>query len=213
MATQLLLSELAAAFAHPGENRGFTRFDRQECRTRQGVLVPIKKTWVAKYFGNQLFWIGVIDVAESSQRVLSCCHTETTRCPAGAGPFPAAGRLRMYVTFMSGPSGCTCNSPNENSVTCALFQSSSQPARSNMRPSAFTPTNVGDRLRSTLTQSLPWMDCHIRRSYCSAPVAFFHVGCLGSPAQPASEASTINTSMERIKKFNHRGHRGTQRNS
>src|SRR5690242_9387813 len=108
----------------------------------------------------------------------------------------------MYVTFMSGPSGCTCNSPNENSVTCAFFHSSSQPARSNMRPSAFTPTNVGERRRSTLTQSLPWMDCHIRRSCCSAPVAFFHVGCLGSPAQPANKKQTTKDTKKHKGKKN-----------
>src|ERR1700739_510693 len=34
------------------------------------------------------------------------------------------------------------------------------------------------------------MDCHIRRSCCSAPVAFFHVGCFGSPAQPDSRKQT-----------------------
>src|SRR5579864_7356851 len=91
----------------------------------------------------------------------------------------------MYVTFMSGPSGCTCNSPRENSATCALFHNPSQPARSNTRPSAFTPTNVGERRRSTLAQSLPWIAFHSSRSCCSAPVALFHVGCLGSPpAQP-----------------------------
>src|ERR1700704_6315467 len=85
---------------------------------------------------------------------------------------------------MSVPSGWTCISPRENSPTGALCHCCSQPARSNIRPSAVTPTNIGERWRSTLAQSLLWMDCHIRRSFCSAPVAFFHVGCLGSPAQP-----------------------------
>src|SRR3954466_15387976 len=94
---------------------------------------------------------------------------------------------------MSGPSGLTCTSPIENSRTCAFFHCSSHPARSNIAPSAVTPTNVQERWRSTLAQSFPWMDFHIRRSYCSAPVAFVHVGCLGSPAQPESKILIATT--------------------
>src|SRR5882724_2769646 len=94
---------------------------------------------------------------------------------------------------MSDPSGWTCISPSENSRICALCHCCSQPARSNIRPSATTPTNVGEGWRSTVAPSLPCMDCHIRRSCCSAPVAFFHVGCLGSPAQPAARLQRPTT--------------------
>src|SRR5260370_21948569 len=91
---------------------------------------------------------------------------------------------------MSAPWGCTETSPSERSFICALFQYPSQAARSRDWPLAFTPTNVGARWYSTLFQSLSRIACHIRRSYCSAPVAFFQLGCLGSPAQPSRKRTT-----------------------
>src|ERR1041385_234921 len=103
---------------------------------------------------------------------------------------------------MSAPSGWTCTSPMENSTTCALFHCSSHPARSNIAPLAVTPTNVGERWLWTLSQSFFWMDCHIRRSFCSAPVAFFQVGCFGSPAQPASRKQTTKDTKKHKGRIN-----------
>src|SRR5438270_8140749 len=100
---------------------------------------------------------------------------------------------KMYVAFISAPSGWICISPKENSCKSAPFHCSSQPARSNILPSAVTPVNVGERCRSTLAQSLSWIACHIRRSCCSAPVAFFQVGCFGSPAQPDKKIQSPTT--------------------
>src|SRR6266481_4101846 len=62
------------------------------------------------------------------------------------------------------------------------------------------------------------MDCHISCSNCSAPVAFFHVGCFGVPEQPASStASGIKMRNKRIvKNLTTEGtedHRGNHRKS
>src|SRR5215471_221743 len=82
---------------------------------------------------------------------------------------------------MSAPWGCTETSPSEKSLIDSLFQYASQAVRSKAWPFAVTPTNVGARRYSTSFQSLSRIDCHINRSYCSAPVAFFQLGCVGGP--------------------------------
>src|SRR5262249_11065172 len=95
---------------------------------------------------------------------------------------------------MSAPWGCTETSAREKSLSCTLFQCAIQAARSNACPLGVTPTNVGARWYSASFQSLSRIACHIRRSYCSAPVAFFQEGCLGARpiVQPVMQ-STITT--------------------
>src|SRR6266700_509463 len=98
---------------------------------------------------------------------------------------------------MSEPSGRTVTSPREYSPRWAFLQYSSHPARSRARPEAFTPANVGAKWPSTLAQSWSWTPCHMRRSYCSAPVALFQPGCLAAPAQPTINRATAMIPIKR----------------
>jgi hypothetical protein len=146
---------------------------------------------------------GVMAVVISIQPCLTCCQTDTTRtCPGG---MPAPVQCSTDVTTMSGPLGCTVTSPIEKSVIGADFQWFTQPSRSNAWPCPFTPTNVGASRSATACQSLSCIACHISRSYCSAPVAFFQVGCLGAPpmVHPAKQ-STITTEDTEAQRGNQR---------